>query len=1297
MTSTVQIRFNPFNYITLGWLTPLLLKGRKTPLADGDLYDLAERDKSAAILVKFQVFWDQLKRHGESPSTVKAPNFFWTLITILMWPIIGVCLSATASVFLGLYTPKALQQLLNYVDPTYTGSYWVDNGIALAFILFGFQAFEALCGNLQQTIFRRVVQIAHSIVIGAIYEKSLKLSAKSKMQFTEGKILNMVNQDAGNVITVLFFLPFIVLLPLQIILSMYFLADLVGKSIWSGIGVFFGIGVIALATSPLAAKGFTGWFTGADKRIGILREMLYGIKIVKFQAMEDFFRKKINEARKTQIESIRLVAIVLGGVQGLADIAPTMISVTIFAVYASYGNVMSPAIIFPALNYISGVVEPINTIQQLISNVITGKVSFQRIGEFLVAEENIPKEHNLSTTVDTSKPAIVLNNVTWRWEDANKEKADSKETADGKDKADENGTLPEKTNEEENASTTSSEAFHMKEINLEIQRGRLIGVVGSIGSGKSSLFSGLIGESVHIGGEYQINGKIAYCAQIPWILTGSIEKNILLNLPLDQSKLDHVVAVSGLESDLKMLADGIKTEIGENGVNLSGGQKARVSLARSLYADADIYLLDDPIAALDAQVGRQVFSKAVKEYLADRTVLLATHQLHYLQEVDEIMVLDQGNLVEYGTFAELNNKPGGILSKMLEAYRFDEEVEKKEETDKVKEKKVEVEKGEEFITEEEKNEGGIKFEVYWTYLKNLSLSMISVLAVLYLVSLGIQIFLPIWLSKWTQDPTGDSNSYLRIYTIFGGIYAVANTSLFWALIFMSIYASIRYHDGAMESLYHAPMDFFDRNPIGRIINRLSADVQSLDIGVISVMLSTLLSFTQVLVAVVMVCQASYYLIIAFVVITAVFYIIFTIYQPNNRELKRINSNRRSPLDSHITESLAGTSTIAAYNVQKDFIAKQRDLTDKYTASNYIFRSAGIWFAWRISMLSSVITLILAIFGGISKNFSVSLAASIGLGLSFASRMSASINFFLTSVGNIESELNSVERLHHYRFNLASEAAFTTEKDPQSGQWPTKGEVEVKDLELRYPARPDFAVIKNLSFNVKAGEKIGVVGRTGSGKSTLVSAFFRIIEASKGQIFIDGQDIAKIGLNTLRSRLQMIPQEPILFEGTFRSNLDYTGTFGDEALWKVLEYAGLKSFVGDFDDKLDAKVTLNGENLSVGQRQLICLARAILKKPKFMVMDEATSSVDGESDELIQKAIKEHFAETTIISIAHRLNTIAEFDKVLVLDQGVLKELDAPHILLNNPHSIFSELADASGPANSQLLRELAKNYYMSKQ
>ncbi|KAJ3270847.1 hypothetical protein HDV01_007396 [Terramyces sp. JEL0728] len=811
----VQIKTNFFNYVTLGWLTPLLLKGRKTPLSDIDLYELAEKDKSEAILQKFRIYWDQLKRHKESPDTAKAPNFFLTLLSILMWPVIGVSLCATATVFLGLYTPKALQQLLNYVDPNFTGSYWVDDGIGLAFILFAFQALEAIFGNLQQTVFRRVVQIAHSITIGSIYEKSLKLSTKSKMQFPEGKILNMVNQDAQNIIEVLYFLPQIILLPTQIILSMYFLADLVGKSIWSGIGVFVGIAIIALGSSPFAAKGFTRWFTGADKRIGILREMLYGIKIVKFQAMEDFFRKKINEARKVQIDSIRMVAIVLGGVQGLADIAPTIISVTIFAVYASYGNAMSPAIIFPALNYISGVVEPINTIQALISSTITGKVSFQRVGEFLNADEN-DNARETSAQGD-SKPALVLKNVTWRWEDANKEKTKDTET-------------------DEKESTTSSEAFHMKEIDMVIQRGKLIGVVGSIGSGKSSLFSGLIGESVHIGGDYEINGRIAYCAQIPWILTGSIEKNILLNLPLDQAKLDRVVAVSGLESDLKVLADGIKTEIGENGVNLSGGQKARVSLARSLYSDADIYLMDDPIAALDAQVGRHVFSKAVKGYLADRTVLLATHQLHYLQEVDEIIVLEQGSLVEYGTFAELNSKPDGILCKMLEAYRFDEEVEKKEEKEKVKEKKEEVEIGKEFIAKEEKNDGGIKFEVYWTYLKNLSIPMLAVLSVLYFMSLGIQIFLPIWLSKWTQDVTGDTNHYLSVYTIFGGVYAVTNTSLFWALIFMSIFASIKYHDGAMESLYHAPMDFFDRNPIGRIINRFSADVQSLDIGVISVIL-----------------------------------------------------------------------------------------------------------------------------------------------------------------------------------------------------------------------------------------------------------------------------------------------------------------------------------------------------------------------------------------------------------------------------------------------------------------------------
>ncbi|KAJ3321210.1 Canalicular multispecific organic anion transporter 2 [Boothiomyces sp. JEL0866] len=1256
MDQKSKISTNPFNYVTLSWLTPLLLKGKKSSLQDTDLYELSDKDKSDAISKKFQVYWNQLKKHKESPLTAPPPSFFWIHISILKWPLIGSAACATLSVFLGLFTPLALQQLINYIDPSYSGTYWIDNGVALAVLLFTFQALGAIFDNLQRTIFRRTSQINNSILIGAIYEKTLRLSTKSKLIFPEGKIMNMINQDVGNIAQCLASINEAVLVPVQIILSIVLLIRLIGNTIWAGLGIFVAITLLALATSGRTSDGFTG----ADKRIGILREMLYGIKIVKFQAMEDYFKQKIDEARQGQIDNLKKILYTLGGVQSLALIAPTIIAVTVFALYASAGNQMNASIVFPALSYITGIVTPLNMIQLVISNVITGRISFQRIAEFLLADEKEVVEPN---PVKNDASAISLKKVTWKWEEP---------------------ITNEARNEEK------KEAFQIYIDDLTIAKGKLVGVVGSIGSGKSSFYSGLIGDSTFVGGDLNLNGKIAYCSQIPWILTGSIEKNVLFNSDLDKARLDKVIAASGLESDLKMLSHGIKTEIGENGVNLSGGQKARVSLARSLYADADIYLLDDPIAALDAQVGRLVFSKAIKDFLKSKTVLISTHQLHYLQEVDEIIVLEQGKVVEQGTFTQLNSIPDGILSRMLQDYRFDDKVtetgDEPAETKEVVEKQEE--KVQEFASKEEKNKGGIKFQVYWTLFKNIGIPQLTIVMTLYLLSFATQIFLPVWLSKWTES-VDNNGFYLKIYSIFGGVYAVIHSMMLIYYLVMAVGVSIVYHNGVMDALYHAPMDFFDRNPIGRIINRLSGDIQALDTTVLSVLLNSLLSFTEVMIGVIMICQASYILLVPVVVITGIFYSIFTTYQPNNRDLKRLNSNSRSPLDAHITESLAGSSTIVAYNVQKEFVEKQRKLTDDYTACNYIFLSVGIWFSWRISVISSIITLILAIFGGASKNYSAGLASSIGLALSFSSRLSEMIDIFLVNVGSVEVQFNTLERLHHYRYNLASEAPFELKTDPKTEEWPSKGELEINNLELRYPARPEFSVIKNLSIKVNGGEKIGVVGRTGSGKSTLVSALFRIIEASQGSISIDGADISKLGLHTLRSRLQMIPQEPILFEGTFRSNLDYSGVFSDEELWQVLEYAGLKTFVSELDDKLESKITANGENLSVGQRQLICLARAILQRPKFMVMDEATSSVDGESDQLIQKAIKEHFSETTIISIAHRLNTIAEFDRVLVLDAGELKEFDSPHILLNTPGSIFADLAEASGTANAQLIRELA--------
>ncbi|KAJ3269176.1 hypothetical protein HDV01_001722 [Terramyces sp. JEL0728] len=423
----------------------------------------------------------------------------------------------------------------------------------------------------------------------------------------------------------------------------------------------------------------------------------------------------------------------------------------------------------------------------------------------------------------------------------------------------------------------------------------------------------------------------------------------------------------------------------------------------------------------------------------------------------------------------------------------------------------------------------------------------------------------------------------------------------------------------------------------------------------------------------------------------IFLLIIAYYQRSNREFKRFESTNRSPLYAHVSETLAGLATVKAYGVEKQFIMRERKLMNISNIPTYLRLFASTWVGLRLESLTCTITLVLCLLGS-SSSIDASL---IGLALTYAIGYTSLLSLLLMSSSQLENEFNSVERLSYYCDKLPMEAAFKSNDDPDRSKWPSFGEISVKNITMAYPSRPDLPVLKDISFDVKAGEKIGIIGRTGSGKSSLMTALFRIVELSEGSISIDGVDISKIGLEALRKSIQIIPQEPVLFTGTIRDNLDVESLYQDDDIWRVLEMIGLKGYVSSLTDKLESAVAENGENLSVGQRQLICLGRAILLKPRILIMDEATASVDAEADKLIQVSIKTHFKDTTVLSIAHRLNTIADFDRVLVLENGVKKEYEAPHTLLSDPTSLFSQLADATGPTNAATLRQVAKSKYDS--
>ncbi|KAJ3258831.1 hypothetical protein HK103_003213 [Boothiomyces macroporosus] len=1146
---------------------------------------------------------------------------------------------------------------------------YIQDGYVLAILLVFIQFSRSLSTSYEILTSRRFIQIMQSLFVSGIYQKSLRLSLASRSKYSEGKILNLINQDVDAIKMAVGALDSIVVLPPQILFTMYMIYILLGNAAFVAFGIVALIAIMTAIISPLIGKTYSAWIEAGDKRLAIVREMLYAIKVIKYETLEDYFKRKIGLVRNDQVKSLKKEFIYWSSLEVFVTSSVIIMIAATFAVYSLSGNQMSSSIIFPAILYFQKLENPLDMISWVISSCIAGVKSMERVHEFLLAEE---MELNDNIKGDGS---VIAHDANFAWQKAEREAQTSDESTpllSGVDSV-----------------SSNSNDFKLSNINLNIKPGSVVGVVGAVGAGKSTLLSSIIGEVKIESGSLSVNGTVAYCNQQPWILTGSVEKNILFNAERNNERLNMVVKMCGLERDLSVLSDGLKTEIGENGVNLSGGQKARVALARSIYSNADIYLLDDPLAALDAHVGKYVFKNAIQGMLKDKTVLLVTHQLQYLNQLDHILVMENGEIVESGSFNDLVNKKGK-LTQMIESHSLDdpEEVHHEVEENKSENK---GDKAQAFIEEEEKKNGKVKFEVYADFFRAVGgYGYPLAFMLLTIATVVVQIVTPLLLTDWTSEKE-DGSSFTRMlwYCISSAVQVLIGASFQIVCLFMAIRASCNIHNAALSGLLSAPLSFFDKNPIGRILNRFSSDIEKLDRNMGYQLMYFTLNTITVVCNLALIAFANLYTLGLFALVGIFTYNWFLLFRPSNLDLQRMLSVSNSPLDAHISETLAGIAVVRAYKQESKFVDIQMRLIDKVLAISYTKQSLMVWFKFRVNMMATLVTTFVLAFAIHSENTSSLYVAIIALALTKTSVLAGMILNFMMVFGFLEASMNAVERLMHYCKNLPKEKAAVLPCDPTV--WPTKGKIELKNLELRYPSRPDYPVVKNLSATINPGEKIGVVGRTGSGKSTLASAFFRIIEPTAGTILIDDVDICQIGIKTLRKNIQMIPQEPVLFEGTFRSNLDVEGSFADDALWEALEYSGLKEYVAGLTEKLDAPVTANGENLSVGQRQLTCLARSILMKPKFIVMDEATASVDRESDQLIQDAIKRHFQQTTVISIAHRLNTIADFDRVMVLDSGELAEFDTPHNLLMTPTSLFSQLALATGKNNAQVLMEMARN------
>ncbi|KAF9125108.1 Canalicular multispecific organic anion transporter 2 [Mortierella sp. GBA39] len=1340
---------NMFSRMTFNYLQPVITAGYRTPLTVKDIEGMApERVKTAHSYDLLNNAWQA--KVAEATAKGEKPNLFSTVLGTYRLQILPVMFFRIAASTLTYVQPQLLNQLLGFIDSYRTPNPQpVSLGIILAFGMFFASILNSFfMAQYFQTSMNIGVE-ARTALIGMIYRKSLKLTSAAKQKSTAGEINNHMSVDAERWPDALTFMPMLVSIPYEIAIAIWMLYRQISWSVFVGLGTI----VVMLPLQVMVAKVFmkakSQKLEAMDQRIHLMNEVISGIKIVKLYGWEDSFMDKIRLYRRREVKTLRKIGFVFSFLSIMFQSVPMIIALVSFAIYSTVGGPnngpgdITPQRIFVSISLFNLLSSPIGMLSNILAQVIGVTVASRRIQNFLLAPEISETTTDSSKTLpeDPSVPLVEIKNGVFAWDTEGPEVETEKEMiAREKAEAKEQRVL-EKEAKKAGKSVPETEAPIEKnygptltDINLTIPRGHLTAVVGRVGQGKTSLLNAIIGDMYRREGTVKVYGRKAYVAQQAWIVNATVKDNIVFGNEFNQERYDHILMASGLLPDIAMLPGGDQTEIGERGINLSGGQRQRISLARAAYEDADVYLFDDPLSAVDAHVDQHLWQHLIgpNGLLKSKTRILVTHAIHHLEQVDQIVVIKDGKISETGQYQDLMAAKDSFYQlisdysvnqgKKQEEVASDEgtEIHADDEDNSTKdgnenEVKVDEKKKDdkaELVSEEKMALGSVGWNVYTMYSKAASYRWSIIVAMVFVLGQGCQIGTNVWLNHWSSvslDTTQPIGYFLGIYgaiIFFSMIMNVA--SIYVAMVLAAIRASTRLHDSLLLKMLRLPMAFFDTTPLGRIVNRFSSDIFSIDELLPWSFVQVFMCSTSVLGTFIVIATTTPAFLAVVPPLVFLYVVIQAYYIRSSRALKRIDSVSKSPIYQHFSETLSGVTTIRALDANQRFISDNAAKADVSANAYYSWVVANRWLQIRLDSLGAIVVLASALFVVLSRN---SLGTgNVGLALSYALSVTQNITWMVRSMCDLQNQLVAVERVEEYA-NKNPEAPAETDV-PLPENWPQAGHVEFRNYSTRYREGLDL-VIKDITFEVQPAEKVGIVGRTGAGKSSLTLALFRIIEAANspyakasrnemdmdagptgevgivdlenitveadgGSIWIDGIDISTVGLKYLRQHLAIIPQDPTLFVGTIRENLDPFGLLQDAELWEALERAHLKDHISSLAGGLSFKVSQNGDNFSVGQRSLICLARALLRKTKVLVLDEATAAVDVETDELIQKTIRQEFKDRTILTIAHRIKTVMDSDKILVLEKGRVEEFESPQTLLQRPGSLFYSLAEQAG-------------------
>lgn len=1303
------------------WLIPMMNIGYRRTLQSEDLFRLSTDMKIERYVEKFDKIFEHevakcKKKHirkksaargdkQDKPSVPMEEDLKDYVITqfTLLWCVSltfksELLLSATLSLVNLLsfcLNPLLAKKLIAFVERinTYT-SISVRPGIGYAVGMFLMLLVQAFCSN---HLFYNSACAGFGIktvLMSKVLNKSFLLSEKANHKFSTSKITSMMMTDLSRIEEATLYLPILVGLPIALVVAIAILVINIGVAALVGISMFFVfLGCVGFGSRKLYAyRKLVNSIT--DERVSLISEVLNNLKMIKFYSWEIPYFSKIINTRGKEINYILKIQFVRNMVNAVTVNLTSICSMVSFiALFAIKPRSASSASIFSSVSTFGVMASLFFLFPVGVSTGIDMIMVFKRIGEFLSSEEDKYFEDYSGSLEESSENAIEVTNGCFYWESF--EVLHNDELVAGAMDNDKSNEISEKTKE-----CVETEKIILKNINLHVKKGDFVVVTGAIGSGKSSLLSALSGFMQSKSGTINILGSLLLCGA-PWVQNATIRNNILFGLPYEKEVYESILFTSGLDIDLKDLPAGDRTEVGERGVTLSGGQKARINLARALYARKDIVLLDDILSAVDSKVAKHITDKCLLGYLHGKTRILVTHQLSLIHLADKVVYMNEDGTIEVGTIEELKNRNPNFKDLMSYGANDDKKVPKvKNEKSNSKEECVtnQVFSHENLITDgkviqnEERAVNAISKEIYKAYFlfgagKLTIYGYFPILGFLLALSVFSNLFTNVWLSFWVSNKFEQTNAfYTGLYVMFTMLAVIFMCVMYITLANLSTISSKNLNLEAMKKILHAPMSFLDSTPLGRVLNRFTKDTDALDNEITEILRPFVDCVGNVIGVIILDIIYFPWIGLAIPFMAVIFFTVANFYQASAREIKRLEALKRSFVFSNFNEVLSGMNTIKAYKCEERFKSLNYDLINSMNEASYVVYANQRWISLQLLILASVFVLILSLFC-VNRLFKVH-SASVGLLISYSLTLTDTLTYTFTSYTLLENNMNSVERLCQYALNLPQEADYKLPEDPAESTWIKDGKIEFKNVRMKY--REDLPLIlNNMTFSANPLEKIGICGRTGEGKSSILSALYRITEIEGGEILIDGINIAKLGLFALRSNISIIPQDPVVFNGTIRKNLDPFGSVDDEDMWQALKRTGLieeSQFENVKEQPLDSDlhkfhldqvVEYEGKNLSLGEKQLLAFARAMVRKSKIIVLDEATSSVDFKTDNNIQAVITNEFRDSTVLCIAHRLKTIIKYDKILTLDKGECKEFDKPIKLYHDENSIFRQMCDKS--------------------